>query len=256
MELQLHSENIKDLAVALSKAQGEMGLAVKDGKNPHFDSHYATLGSCILASKEVLSKNGLAVVQSPITHDGKLYLITSLIHSSGQWIRSETPILTDKQTAQGMGSGLSYARRYALSAIIGLADKDDDGNGASLVQGEVSNTASQQKPQVFQRSAVPSGRSTGGPGAYVLTMGKYKGATLDEAGPVEAASLLNWIQHLAPPNVRGSAKGKAEAMAVELYLKLHGKGKSVTHTVTPEEPDFSNSWPDEKDAPHEEQLPF
>lgn len=254
--MQFQSENINELVKALSAAQGEIGLATKDSTNPHFKSDYSSLEACILASKTVLAKYSLAVIQGPFSVDGKIYLNTTLAHSSGQWVRSETPILSEKHTAQGMGAGITYARRYALSAIIGLGSKDDDGNEASLAQGDVSNTKPVQKPQVFQRSAVPSGRSTGGPGAYVLTMGQHKGATLDEAGPVEAASLLNWIQHLAPPTVRGSAKGKAEAMAIELYLKLHGKGKPVTHTVTPEEPDFSNSWPEEKDAPHEEQLPF
>lgn len=250
--MQLQSEQINDLVTALAKAQGEMGLAVKDAKNPHFNSEYASLGSYILASKTILSKHGLAVIQGPLTHDGRLYLITTLAHASGQWFRSETPILSEKQTAQGMGSGISYARRYALSAIVGLADKDDDGSIASLEGSDVSRSTV-KPPQVSHSHHGPT-NGGGGPGAYVLTMGKLKGLTLDEAGPGEATSLLNWIQNLAPANVRGSAKGKTEIMAIELFLKL--KGNNRTKAMLAPEPIFTDDWPSSKDAPQEEELPF
>lgn len=128
---QIQSDTVADLFAALSKMQGQLGHAHKDKVNPHFQSKFASLESVIDASKKPLADNGLSVFQTTMNIEGKLTLITTLGHSSGQWIRSYTPILSEKQTAQGMGSGQTYARRYAYVAIVGLADTDDDGNEAS-----------------------------------------------------------------------------------------------------------------------------
>jgi hypothetical protein len=126
------SENINELAAALSKAQGEISPAIKDNVNPHFKSKYADLNSVWNACRQPLSKNGLAIIQT-MGHDdkGHLQLITTLVHSSGQWIKSHLPIVTQKNDAQGIGSALTYMRRYSLSAIVGIApDEDDDGESA------------------------------------------------------------------------------------------------------------------------------
>lgn len=121
------SENISELSAALSKAQGEITCAVKDSTNPHFKSKYADLSSVWNACRAPLSKNGLAVIQTmDSTPEGKIILITTLSHSSGQWIRSSLPVLMSKMDAQGMGSALTYTRRYSLSAIVGVAPDDDD----------------------------------------------------------------------------------------------------------------------------------
>jgi len=124
------SENIADLAISLSKCQGEMEPAIKDSLNPHFKSRYADLNAVWAACRAPLSKNGLSVVQTMDTVNEKLVLNTLLLHSSGQWIRSTMPVVTAKNDAQGIGSGLSYARRYSLSAICGISQDDDDGEGA------------------------------------------------------------------------------------------------------------------------------
>jgi hypothetical protein len=126
------SENINELAAALSKAQGEISPAIKDNVNPHFKSKYADLNSVWNACRQPLSKHGLAIIQT-MGHDdkGHLQLITTLVHSSGQWIKSHLPIVTQKNDAQGIGSALTYMRRYSLSAIVGIApDEDDDGESA------------------------------------------------------------------------------------------------------------------------------
>lgn len=127
----LHSENIADLVVALSKAQGQICPAIKDSTNPHFKSKYADLSSVWEACREPLSINGLAVIQTTVVENERLMLITTLAHSSGQWIKSYLPVLTEKQNAQGQGSGLTYARRYGLAAIVGVCPDDDDGQAAS-----------------------------------------------------------------------------------------------------------------------------
>jgi hypothetical protein len=131
MSEKTQSEQINELATALAKAQGEIMPAIKDSKNPFFKSSYADLSSIWTACKEPLSKNGLAIMQTMDVKEGQQVLITTLAHSSGQWIRSFLPILSEKNNAQGIGSAITYMRRYGLSAMIGItSDDDDDGNEA------------------------------------------------------------------------------------------------------------------------------
>lgn len=119
------SENIADLVHALSKAQKVMAGAKKDAKGNF--GKFADLTSCWEALREPLAENGLAVVQttSNIGLDG-VNVITTLAHSGGQWIRGELFLPAMKKDPQGFGSALTYARRYALAAICGLAPADDD----------------------------------------------------------------------------------------------------------------------------------
>lgn len=124
------SENIADLAAALAVAQGEIVGALKDSANPFFKSKYADLASCWDACRLPLTKNGLAVIQTTEPTDGGLMLVTTLCHSSGQWIAGRLPVCAKDDTAQAQGSGLTYARRYALAGIVGLAQIDDDGEAA------------------------------------------------------------------------------------------------------------------------------
>lgn len=129
------SEQLNEISAALAKAQGEIVGALKDSANPFFKSKYADLASCWDACRLPLSKNGLSVVQGMQVDAGSLYLITRLLHSSGQWISSMTPITPKDDTPQAMGSALTYARRYALTAMVGVAQVDDDANAASGRQG-------------------------------------------------------------------------------------------------------------------------
>src|SRR5271167_2147554 len=105
------SEQLGDLATALAKAQGEITGALKDSANPFFKSKYADLASCWDACRSALSKNGLAVSQFPTTQDGGTYLVTTLMHTSGQWMRSSLAVSPTADTPQAMGSALTYARR-------------------------------------------------------------------------------------------------------------------------------------------------
>lgn len=128
----MKSESIKELALALSKAQGEFDHAKKDTSNPFFKSKYADLASVIDAAKKPLSDNGLAVVQLvDCNQDGEMILETTLMHLSGEWISGCYPIRPVKSDPQSVGSATTYARRYAYSAITGIAADDDDGNAAS-----------------------------------------------------------------------------------------------------------------------------
>lgn len=134
------SESIAKIAPALVAAQGKIGPISKDAKNPAFRSRYATLDAIMDAVRPVLTANGLALVQGvtvPETNaEGKLVGITvqtKVVHSSGEWMSSVVPVPVGKADAHGLGSALSYGRRYGVSALLALTtDEDDDGNTAAL----------------------------------------------------------------------------------------------------------------------------
>lgn len=125
------SENITELAAALAKAQAEIGAAKRDSENPHFKTRYADLASVWDAIRQPLTKHGIAVVQAPGTDDtGAVTMTTSLVHNSGQWMRSTVGCKPAKIDAQSVGSVITYLRRYALAAMVGVAPDDDDGEAA------------------------------------------------------------------------------------------------------------------------------
>ena len=120
------------LDAALAKAQGEIEPAIKDKVNPAFRSKYADLSACWAAARPALSKHGISLTQWPIhSDDGRMHLVTRLAHD-GEWIKCEFSIPVSKPDAHGHGSAITYLKRFALSACLGLvADEDDDGNAAS-----------------------------------------------------------------------------------------------------------------------------
>jgi hypothetical protein len=144
------SENIAELAVALAKAQTEIGSVHKDAANPFFKSSYATLANVWEAVRPVLSKNGLSVVQMPGSDERGYYVQTQLMHGSGQWIRSTTYMKPAKEDPQGIGSLISYARRYALQAMVMACPDDDDGEAA---MGRTSKPVESSKPVVKAKPA-------------------------------------------------------------------------------------------------------
>ncbi len=128
------SESIAALAAALSKAQGEMEGAAKGNTNPHFKSKYADLASVWDACRSPLAKNGLAVLQ-PVSADGARVTVTTILaHSSGEWLEESLTMTAQQNTPQGVGSAITYGRRYGLASMVGIAPEDDDGNAASQAQ--------------------------------------------------------------------------------------------------------------------------
>ena len=125
------SESIKNLAVAMCKAQGEMGGAHKGANNPFFKSKYADLSSVVEAVKEPFASNGLSYVQFPINDGDKIGVETMLMHDSGEWLINSFTVKASKQDAQGAGSVITYCRRYGLQAVAGIPSEDDDGNASS-----------------------------------------------------------------------------------------------------------------------------
>jgi hypothetical protein len=128
----MQSETIGALAAALSKAQADITGALKDSSNPFFKSKYADLASCWDACRKQLAANNLAVIQTVSVNweRDESVLVTTLAHSSGEWVRSELPIRAKDGSPQAQGSAITYARRYALAAIVGLAQIDDDAEAA------------------------------------------------------------------------------------------------------------------------------
>ena len=132
------SPEIGKLAEALAKAQSELEGAKKESTNPFFKSNYADLHAVIKAAFPYLSKYGLSVSQGNEIIPGAVCVTTTLLHESGQWLRSKIkvpfPVGKDgraKIDAQGVGTATTYGRRYSLAAMVGVAQKDDDGNSIS-----------------------------------------------------------------------------------------------------------------------------
>ena len=124
------SESIAAISQAISKAQGEVENASKNAKNPHFKSKYADLAELLNTVRPVFSGHGLAIVQMPSFVDGVASVETLISHSSGEWISSICSAPVSKQDAQGVGSAITYLRRYSLAAMCGIAQEDDDANSA------------------------------------------------------------------------------------------------------------------------------
>jgi hypothetical protein len=140
----MHTEQLNELATALAKAQGAMQNAKKDAANPFFKSKYADLASVWDAVREPLTSNGLAVIQSIDCDEHGTVLVTKLAHASGQWIDSKVRVKPVKDDPQGIGSAITYMRRYALQAIVGVSPEDDDGEGA-MGRGDGDNSAGPKK---------------------------------------------------------------------------------------------------------------
>lgn len=128
----LKSEQINELAAALAKAQGQIEGAKKSSSNPFFKSKYADLAECWNTCREALTANEISVIQMPeeINENGRLNITTMLAHSSGQYISSTLTMTVTKLDPQAIGSAITYGRRYALAAMVGLAQEDDDGEKA------------------------------------------------------------------------------------------------------------------------------
>ena len=126
----LTSPTTKEITTALIEFHKEIGTISKDAANPFFKSQYATLTKILETIKDPLTKNGLTFVQFP---DGDNGLTTRLMHSSGEWLEASYTMKPAKNDPQGLGSAITYQRRYSIGAILGLSTEvDDDGNAASI----------------------------------------------------------------------------------------------------------------------------
>lgn len=164
-----HSESIALLASALVKAQKQMEPAMKNATNPHFRSHYADLTSLWEACKIPLAENGLCVIQMPcdvsnpetsLPEAGRITLTTMILHTSGEFISESVSTKLSKDDCQGLGSAISYLRRYCLGAFLGLTSSpDDDGNAASNLPKDIpypQNKSYKPKTDYIESKAISS----------------------------------------------------------------------------------------------------
>lgn len=158
------SNEIKEIALALSKVQSKLQPAKKDANNPFFKSTYADLNSVWDSCRELLSEFGLSVTQVNAPTENGVTVETVLMHTSGQWISGTMFLPVIEPNPQKFGSAMTYARRYGLAAIIGIvADEDDDGNTAS------GKTQVKQTPKM-----------TGNQQEVIATMSKSSGMDTDK----------------------------------------------------------------------------
>lgn len=131
------STELKELFAALSKAQGEMEVAGKKSTNPYFKVKYADLAEIVRASRPYLAKHGLSVIQQILSNsDGGSILHTILAHASGEWISSQMRILPPKADVQALGSYITFLRRYAYAALVGIVSSEEDDDGEIAVATE------------------------------------------------------------------------------------------------------------------------
>lgn len=130
---QIMSDQIAELATALAKAQAEFTTAKKDKDNPFFKSKYADFESVVAATRPALTKHGLSVVQNVYHSDNHTYLITLLLHASGQWIKSKAQHNPAKTDVQSLASYNTYLKRMCYASMVGAVtgENDDDGNADS-----------------------------------------------------------------------------------------------------------------------------
>jgi len=125
------SESLKAIAASLLQAQGNIKAALKDSTNPHFKSKYADLSSVIDAVKKPLNDAGIVFTQGVSSAESGVSVETMLLHVSGEWMSETLTVPVSKHDAQGVGSAITYGRRYGLQSMCGVPAEDDDGNAAS-----------------------------------------------------------------------------------------------------------------------------
>ena len=210
------SEKLDKIGADLTLAQAEMGGAVKDSENPFFKSKYSSLTSVWKACKDALHKYGFSVIQSPIDIDGRIGVETMLLHKSGQFIRDRFTLGVKKiNDPQADGSSISYARRYALAAFVGICPEDDDAekgmNRNVPLQSETISatkkpTASQLTPkqQLFTKcktAKLTNPESKDFVDWYVLQIQEGESTTLTDTGTREMVKnfddlLANWREYV------------------------------------------------------------
>ena len=121
----------KSIYSALAAAQTAMGPALKESANPAFKSRYADLANVMAACMPALNANGIAVIQPTVDEENQRYVKTILAHESGETLECRVPLIVGKNDMQGYGSAVTYARRYGLMCMAGIAPEDDDGNAAA-----------------------------------------------------------------------------------------------------------------------------
>jgi hypothetical protein len=173
------SNDIKELCAALVKAQNDMGPAIKDSVNPHFKSTYADFASVWQAAKTSLTKNGLSVVQGLKRTELEWVCITRLMHTTGQFIETDYPVVVSGAGPQPFKSATTYARRAGLELTMTIASEDDDANAAQSIFDNKAQTTN--KPINKPPSNLNDKERFSSPSEFIIPFGKkYLGKKLKD----------------------------------------------------------------------------
>ena len=207
------SETVSKIASALTLAQAKMGGAAKSATNPHFKSRYANLEAVIEAVKGPLLDNGIMFMQSPTNDSTGVQVTTRLQHESGEFIEDTIYLPIPQQTPQAYGSGITYAKRYALQSMCGIPSEDDDGQAASEPKKPVSAPipANAEGKDIFDNLDAAGKDYLTGVADELAKMHKAGGSGEILAGYLTElkfdtdTKLALW--HLLPSQIRSSIKG-------------------------------------------------
>lgn len=212
-----HSESVGDIGPALLEAQKAVQDPVKNKTNPHFGNSYADLNALLEAVRPVLHEQGILLVQSPGEANGQVTLDTMFLHTeSGQWVRGHASSPMSKQDPQGVGSAITYLRRYSLSAMLGLGAEDDDGNAASKPE---SVGGGDDRPQVRKPDDPMTEKQKKMVWAKWLEAAEEVGLTESDRAPL----LRKWMDERGVPDMTEVSKGEASA-AIDALME---DGKNV-----------------------------
>lgn len=216
------SESIAKLAQAFVQAQAELDNVTASSVNPHFRSNYADLATILTAVKPVLAKFKLAVLQTPtVDEQGRQNITTTLLHESGEYIEGDYLIIAkDLTDPQKIGSGVTYARRYSLNAILNIASEDDDGTGAAAKPAP----AAPAKPAVTPKSKeAPKVHEGAGKGEQPSPLQLSKLADTIKEYNIDTAKMRAWIlKTYSKPVSQCTVKEYDETMA---FIGRLGQGE-------------------------------
>jgi len=227
------SEQVNELAKALKDAQSEFRPVPKSGRNPHLGNAYATLDDVIATVREPLASNGLAYTQMLTDNGAGPALTTMLMHESGQWLASTVGIdvMADHRgvnALQAFGASLTYMKRYALSAMLGVSSDEDDDASSYSGSGATRQQTATSAPGASNVS-VEEARAT------TVNFGKYKGDTLGNIYDSDP-SYVEWLaENWQWP------KGKEYAYAL-LSSSADGDGNGGALDPKPPTPELMDRW--------------
>lgn len=180
------SENIGKLAEALAKAQATMQEAKEDSKNPFFKSNYADLTSVWRACKASLTSNGIAISQPTVMVENQLYVSTVMIHTSGEWMRGMYPVMSTKNDPQSIGSATTYARRYALAAMVGVCKEGEDDDAEATMDRKPSITDDQLKLLIKSIGDDTEAKD--------IILKRFAAKAFNEIPKDSFATVMNWLE--------------------------------------------------------------
>lgn len=222
------SETINELAGALALAQGEIVHARKESENPHFRHRYADLASIWDACRAPLASHGLSIMQSPrlVPGGGECWLVeveTTLFHASGQWTSDVLAVPINPTNAQAVGSAITYARRYALAAFVGVAPEDDDAQSAIPPERARAAAEKPREPKAAPPAPAPEIETAR---VQVLGIVKRPSKSGDDVFVITGDDQRTYQTHQAPVAIRAK-EAKEAGQPIEIEYRTTAAGRVI-----------------------------